>query len=166
MPLDFLSNACKTTSNKDSFGLCDDPPPSTNPAYIDETDPSIWIATVENDNNKEIHFYAVDNCVNVLRPDGLQESRCDGILRYENNLIFIELKNRGSKGWLGEGTDLLIITFRSFSINHKITDFIIEHGYVCNKQRPLVITNNSNIQQKLKDETGLLLKAQSKISIE
>lgn len=166
MPLDFFSDACKTVSNKESFGLCDDPPPAKNPAYIDENDPSIWIATVDNKNKTKVDFYAVDHCVNVLKPDGISlESRCDGVLQHGNNLIFVELKDRGSKGWLGGGVDQLIITFKNFAMNHRITDYTIEHGYVCNKQRPLVITSSANVQQKLKDETGLLLKAQSKITI-
>jgi len=44
MPIDFFKPSCKTNSNSIKFGLCDDPPPDANPAFIDEMDQSKWIA--------------------------------------------------------------------------------------------------------------------------
>jgi hypothetical protein len=38
MPINFFVEEAKTTSSYLKFGLCDDPPPAQNPAYIDEND--------------------------------------------------------------------------------------------------------------------------------
>jgi len=46
MPIEFFKATCKTESAAEQFGLCGDPPPASNPAYIDESNSSNWIATV------------------------------------------------------------------------------------------------------------------------
>jgi len=100
MPINFLDPNCSTNSNNLEFGLCDAPPPSNSPAYIDETNQTVWIAKVNNPSNEDVAFYAVDNCVTVLKPDGNEDSRCDGVLFYSDILIFVELKSRESGQWL------------------------------------------------------------------
>ena len=105
MPIDFFKEHCKTHSNKDKFGLCDDPPLSENPAYIDEENTTDWIGIVDNTPKKEIDFFAIDRCVDVLRLDGEMESRCDGMLRYNSTIVFVELKRVQSKITICPGDD-------------------------------------------------------------
>ena len=157
---------CKSTTQSHEFGLCDDPPPSTLPAYIDTTDQAKWIAHVNNLALKEVTFKAIDNCVEIFRPDGSRESRCDGLLTYERNLIFVELKDRGTGGWVTKGRTQLTITINKFKENHDITQFDTVEAYVCNKQTPLVVTSINSEAQRFRDDTGLLLKANRVISIE
>src|SRR6202041_2503309 len=90
--------ACQTYSNKKLFGLCDDPPPAKNPAYINEKDGESWIAVVENEESFDTTFTAVDNCIVTRRGDGKIDNRCDGILSYDTTIIFVELKQRGAIG--------------------------------------------------------------------
>lgn len=35
MEIDFFDENCQSRTKAAKFGLCDEPPPSTNPAYID-----------------------------------------------------------------------------------------------------------------------------------
>lgn len=88
MQIDFFFQPCKSGSSSAKFGLCDDPDPAKNPAYIDEADSTKWIATVDNPNLKVAEFYAIDNCLNILDEAGAMQSRCDGMLSYENKVIF------------------------------------------------------------------------------
>ena len=165
MQINFFKTNCKTSSNKSKFGLCDDPPPAEKPAYIDNNNTSKWIGIVDNTNNKEIDFYAIDHCITILRNNDEQESKCDGMLHFNNNLTFAELKDRGSKGWLKKGQEQLTTTINIFSKNHNIETYNKVNAYVCNKQRPLANTGNSTHIQKFKDDTGLLLNVKSNITI-
>ena len=96
MPINFFENTCKTVSSQLYFGLCDDPPPTTRLAYIKEAknEPSDWIATVLNEAEKDVIFYAIDHCIALFRSNGDPESRCDGMLQCESKLAFVELKDR------------------------------------------------------------------------
>jgi hypothetical protein len=44
MRINFFDINCQSKTNQPKFGLCDDPPPSNSPAYIDTDDCSKWIA--------------------------------------------------------------------------------------------------------------------------
>lgn len=166
MSINFFKNDCKTSSNNTEFGICDEPKPSTDPAYIDNSNLSEWIAIVKNSKNEEINFYAIDNCIEILRENGEdKESRCDGFLHYDNNIIFVELKDRGSSGWLKKGREQITITINKFLENNSFDDFNTVEAYVCNKQRPLAITGNNTEIQKFKDDTGLILNISKNIEI-
>jgi hypothetical protein len=186
MPIDFFTTpcekadchcnspriVCKKTTTNEKFGLCDDPPPAELPAYIQEYRSDEWIADVNNPDLKEITFKAIDHCVPVLRPDGNLESRCDGLLLQDNNLMFIELKDKVIRGWVKEARKQLAITIKYFKENHDISQYNIVEAYACNKQRPLAITSNTSEIQQFKDETadildnkGLLLKVDRNIQV-
>lgn len=165
MSINFLDPNCSTNSNNREFGLCDDPPPSKSPAYIEEIDQTIWIAKVNNPNTEKVTFFAIDNCVEVLRADGKMESRCDGVLSYSNNLIFVELKSRKSKKWFKGGREQLTTTIKNFMLHHDISEYSKVEAYVCNKLRPLAHTGQAANIQKFKDDTGFILKGKRAIDI-
>jgi len=157
MPIIFFDPNCKTESKINRFGLCDDPPPNTNPAYIDENNSSKWIAIVNNPNQRTAEFYAIDNCVPILRPNGEMESRCDGLLLYLNNLIFIELKSREGGQWLKKGREQLTTTVNIFKSQNNINNYSRVEAYVCNSRRPLAHHGQMENIQRFKDDTGLTL---------
>ncbi len=172
MPINFFDNTCKTNSNKTQFGLCDNPDPAKDPAFIDELDATKWIAEVKNENETPIDFYAIDNCINILKPNGDKESRCDGMLQYNNTLTFVELKDRVSSGWVKKGREQLTSTITHFSQNHNVSQFQFSDCYVSNKQRPLAVKSINTEVQQFKNETavllgnkGLLLKADRTITV-
>jgi hypothetical protein len=159
MPIDFFKAECKTESSHEEFGLCDDPPPSTAPAYINEEDRSKWIAIVKNTENKLVEFYAIDNCVPIFKDDGNLESRCDGMLLSSNNLIFIELKSREGGKWLQKGRKQLTTIVDIFKSENDIAAYGNVEAYVCNSLRPLSHSGQFENIQRFKNDTGLMLKA-------
>ncbi len=80
MSINFSQAKCQGTTDKKLFGLCDDPLPSKNPAYIDEKDGSKWIAVVVNEDRHKVIFTAIDHCIEIKREDGKMAKRCDGVL--------------------------------------------------------------------------------------
>lgn len=151
MCINFFLISCKTNSIKECFGLCDDPPPSNNPAYIDENDIDKWIGLVDNPTLKSVDFFAIDKCVKVVRSDGTLEKRCDGILNYDTNLIFVELKDR-KKDWATDGMQQIETTIRVFTANHNIASYNVS-ACICNK-KPFFPSSFITHIQKFKTNTG------------
>ncbi|GEC78021.1 hypothetical protein [Flavobacterium aquatile] len=180
MPIDFLNTpctkangnckivgvTCKSSTTNTTFGLCDKTPPPSLPAYIDTANTADWIAEVKNVNSKTIFFKAIDACVDIFRPSGEMESRCDGVLIDGNILTFVELKDRASGGWVSKGRKQLTITINNFIANDpNSANFNMVEAYVCNKQRPLAVTSINTESQQFKNETGLTLKVNRTINI-
>ncbi len=165
MPVNLLEQACRTSSDKAEFGLCDDPPPPGRPAYVDESGPNKWIGLVKNPSGKEVEFYAVDHCVEVLKPDGSLEKRCDGILQYEQNLVFVELKDRAARGWLGDAREQIEASSRVFAASARAGQYASIRAQVCNRQRPFTTPNYTNEIQKFRNSTGLVLRVERTIQI-
>lgn len=167
MPINFFDAGCKTESCKDQFGLCDNPKPAEDPAYIDEKNPSKWIGIVHNPLKKDVDFYAIDNCVTILKPDGVNtESRCDGMLHFDNTVLFVELKMRGGSGWLAKARSQLTITIDKFKAENPLTNFDKVEAYACNGLKPAAITGKNTEIEKFKIETsGLILNAGQNINI-
>jgi hypothetical protein len=165
MSIDFFEGKCKSSSDKIEFGLCDDSPPSAEPAYIDEDDNNKWIGIVKNPSEKNIKFIAIDACIDIRKPDGGLESRCDGLLSFDNDLIFVELKSRESGGWLKKGREQLTITVNNFKENYNITDYNSVYANVCNSLRPISNVGYANQIQQFYDDTGLVLKGDQIIEI-
>lgn len=86
-------------------------------------------------------------------------SRCDGLIRFLNNLIFVELKERRrpAKDWLEGGMQQIIATLEVFKQNYNIADFDKVEAYVCNRLKPLAHRGYNARIQRFKDETGLIL---------
>lgn len=164
MPINYFESKCKTNSNANTFGLCDNPDPAKDPAYIDETNSSKWIGVVDNVNQKEVNFFALDNCLLIKRADGSKEKMCDGLLHYDNDLIFVELKDRHFSGWLGVGSAQLTETINTFKTNNTINYSKVE-AYLCNKQRPVTTPNYMNVIAKFKNDTGFILFVKQTITI-
>ena len=155
MPVDFFS-AHHTQSNKKEFGLYDDPSPAKNPSYIMETDKDKWIGIVNNPNQLTADFYGLDHSLAITLPppnDAYIESLCDGMLQVNNELIFVELKERVSSGWVGKATDQLINAIRLFAENHNVDDYHSIRGQICNSLKPRVNTNIVQSLQKFRTET-------------
>ncbi len=165
MPINFFDNKCKSSSHKIEFGLCDDPPPADNPAYIDENDNSKWLGVVKNYGNKVIEFIAIDACIDIRRLDGKLDSRCDGLLVYDQNLIFVELKSREGGQWFKKGRLQLTNTIQSFKLNYDMTEYNEIYGNVCNNLRPQSHSGHASNIQQFFDETGFILKGESIIEI-
>lgn len=135
----FLLPQLQQKSKKNRFGVCDTPPPPDSHAYIDERNGGDWLAVVENYYGEEIAFVPVDNSIILKRPDGNPDKRCDGLLFYQQTIIFIELKNRNTKGkgWIVDGEDQLRSTIKHFEHTLDAVRFNNKKAYICNKANPL-----------------------------
>lgn len=102
MSLLFSKAECQEKTNKTEFGLYD--AEDNTPVKINLTDKDLWNATVLNDKSKTILVTAIDNCIDLFRPNGEMEDRCDCMLTYDNTILLVELKNK-RKNWQSEGLD-------------------------------------------------------------
>ena len=161
-----MDNNGRSVSKKELFGLCDDAPPARIPAYIDEIDESKWIGVVDNPNLKLIGFYGIDHCLVLKRGEGKEtQQECDGLLHYDNELIFVELKDRQYGGWVKTGCNQLIATIEYFNKTSSLNNYRSIKAYICNRQRPCFNANYNSHIQEFKDKTGLILIIQRKISL-
>ena len=112
-----------------------------------------------------MEFIAIDACIDIRKPDGNLESRCDGLLSFENDLIFVELKFREGGQWLKKGREQLTITVNNFKDSYTISEYNNVYGNVCNSLRPLSHSGHAANIQQFYDETNLVLKSDNVIEI-
>ena len=166
MSINFFDANCQSQTNQYKFGLCDDPPPSKDPAYIDTVDRSKWIAIVENNQEIEVIFTAIDNCIEIRRSDGTMDNRCDGMLTYNNHLIFVELKEKNYRNnWVVKGEKQLKNTINVFIANHDLEIYKSKKAYIANNKKPTFQSSQITRMDKFKDETGFRLIIQNTIEI-
>jgi hypothetical protein len=134
MPVNLFDPRCQETPhNYEYFGVCD----GINEG-IAETDISKekkWIATVSNKRQHEFTFTAVDHCISLVRPDGNYDKRCDCIITYKDNIVFIELKDV-SGNWINNAIEQLATTITYYSKNIAFDQYKKKRAFACNKRRP------------------------------
>jgi hypothetical protein len=167
MSINFFDTNCQSQTNQPKFGLCDDPPPSKDPAYINIDDSGKWIAIVENNQELEVIFTAIDNCIELLRSDGKMDNRCDGMLTYNNNIIFVELKERKytNSVWIDDGENQLRKIISVFINNHDLQIFKSKKAYIGNSKKPQFQYSHKERMQKFRNDTGFTLIIQNTIKV-
>lgn len=168
MSVDFFCKACCLTVLNDSlFGICDTPPPPAKPAYVNNIDDGTWIARVKNENSYEVTFVAIDNCLVINRANGEKDSTCDGMMLYNNSIIFVELKECNTDGikWIRKGDSQLRSTINHFRDNHDITAYETKYAYLANSQRPNFRSSQKERMDRFKEETGVRLKIMAEIEL-
>jgi hypothetical protein len=136
MKVDFLKPDCTIVINEAEFGLCDDD--NKEPAFVDITDKKKWIATVVNSAPpKEIKFTAIDNCIDIYKENGEMDTRCDAILQYDSNLLFIELKTKRAD-WKSGGLEQIEATIQKMI--KEMPSFYYQF-----RKRKAVVANSKNI---------------------
>jgi len=142
MPIDFFQGACQEIQlNNCLFGICDDQ--NGLKAYTSLTYNEKWIAKVRNENNKEIVFTAIDNCISIIDENGNMVKRCDGMLTYFENVVFVELKDKNAD-WISQAVHQLETTIKYFlNTPENILKFTHKRAFACNRQHPRF--NYSNV---------------------
>lgn len=165
MSINFSEAACQTFSDRKLFGLCDDPPPASNHAYIDENDGAKWIAVVMNDDRYNVTFTAIDNCISINRPDGKHAKRCDGVLNYDSTVTFVELKQRGAIGnaWVTDAEKQLRATIGFFELEDVAGDFSKKKAYIANSEYPKFKESQARRMEQFFDDTGYVLRIENRI---
>ena len=170
MEIDFLNSQCQSVSNKKRFGLCDEQD-NKEPAYLDEQNGDKWIAVVENEELKEVHFIAIDNCIDIWRDKEKKEmdNRCDGMLWYDKAVVFVELKERESKksknDWVKDGEKQLKRTIEYFEKTEQSNKFTEKRAYIANKAHPKFKESQFQRMKSFKQETGYTLRIENRIKI-
>ena len=170
MEIDFFKSQCQSVSNKKRFGLCDEQD-NKEPAYLDEQNEDKWIAVVENEELKEVHFIAIDYCIDIWRDKEKKEmdNRCDGMLWYDKAVIFVELKERVSKkntnAWVKAGEKQLKRTIEYFEKTGQSDKFTEKRAYIANKAHPIFKESQLQRMKSFKQETGYTLRIENRIKI-
>jgi len=165
MKVDFFNKICKEQKViHQHFGICDDE--NGEKAYTNIGDTNKWIATVNNETQKEIEFTAIDNCIDVFKGDtNNKESTCDGMLTFDKSIYLIELKNHGTGGWLTKAISQLKNTINLIKKNNSLDGIQYKKAYACNKKHPSFQVIDFERRIKFFNETGFRIDAQAKITI-
>jgi hypothetical protein len=166
MKVDFLKQGCQRIVNDLKFGICDDD--NKLPAYIKISDEAEWIATVINNEAKEITFTAIDNCIDIYRANGELDKRCDVMLNYANNLLFVELKNK-RKNWKSDGLAQIEATIKRMIKDNKdfYDNFNKRKAIVANSKQkfPCFETNDMEHRDYFKRKYKIRIQFESEIII-
>lgn len=165
MPIDFFIAKCQIENIREKeFGICDDADQAEKtPAYIDTTQPQKWIAVVRNQTDKAINFTAIDNCVEIRRPDGTMDYRCDAMLTNDENIVFVELKNQMTQ-WIPHAVDeQLQTTIDHFKTNYDITKYKHKRAFACNKRFPRFRASNKEKMNAFYQKNHIRLNLQKEI---
>ena len=136
MSVNFFETDCKENSRKEKqFGICDDQ--NGTKAYTDLINSTNWIAKVKNDNEINVSFTAIDNCIVVFKEGTKdEESSCDGMLIFDQSLYLVELKKQGTGGWISDAKGQLENTIKMISENHDLSNFRYKKAFACNRKHP------------------------------
>lgn len=168
MSIDFFNESCKYSTRNKKFGLCDPISPdgnTENPAYIDNENGETWIATVLNDYEDEIYFYAIDNCVNFNTQ--IQVRKCDGVLILKDKIAFVELKSRTGKAskWISHAESQLITTIEYFSQEIDTADYTDKRAYIANNRSPRSRISQAERMDRFYKTTGFVLFIEARINL-
>lgn len=162
MRIDFFEATCQSNTTAALFGICDNEDGS--PAFIDEINQDIWIAKVINDSSINVILTAIDNCISILRNDDTMDSRCDAMLTYTDNIIFLELKNQRAD-WITDAVNQIETTIINFIANSDITVFRHKRAFAANKKHPRFNYGNPERSQRFFTEYRVRLNIEATIKI-
>ncbi len=163
MSINFFDRGCQESPiTASSFGICDAQDGSK--AYTDILDATTWVAKVENPEAKAIIFTAIDGCIEILREDGSIERRCDAMLIYTDNIVFVELKEV-NKQWINDAIEQLEITIQNFRANHDLNLFKHKRAFACNKKHPSFHVIEPETKRRFFDTYRVRLNVQAVIKV-
>src|SRR4051812_42064336 len=119
---------CQDVTQARYFGICDDKPHQR--AYIDIVDGGRWMTVVQNDTRQEITFTALDNCIEIRKVNGKMESRCEGVITYNDTIIFVEIKQRvgDAHTWVKDADKQLRASITSIEAKINLDDFPVKRA--------------------------------------
>ncbi len=147
MSIDFLKADCQNTTNEIRFGLYD--AEDQTPVEIKLTDEDVWNATILNNDSKSILITAIDNCIDVFRPNGEMDNRCDCMLTYDTTILFVELKNKRDS-WQSEGLAQIenIVKIMVAENPDFYNGFTKRRAIVANRKHQFPAFQESNLEQR------------------
>jgi len=160
--MNFFDTTCQEPSFQHKlFGICDDQ--NGGKAFTDTVNLSKWIATVKNDDQKQLVFTAIDKCV-IKDHEENDRGRCDAMLTSDNSLYLVELKDATSH-WQKEAVDQLVSTIEFLQENHDISGFKHKKAFACNKRRPRFQEIDNELNLRFYRKYGFRIDVQAEIII-
>lgn len=137
-------------------------------ARLDEKEGEKWIAVIHNEDKYEVVFTAVDNCIETKRADGKMDRRCDGILTYLSNIIFVELKKSdiGGTTWITDAEGQLRTTINYFEETEEAESFTKKMAYIANSDRPKFRHSQARRMDQFLTDTGYVLRIVNRIILD
>ena len=144
------------------FGICDGE--NDTKAFVTTDTELKWICTVVNQQAMDVEFRAIDYCVIILRKDGNQERICDAMLTYNDNIVFIELKEK-VKSWMEDGIDQIQKTLPYFTANHNLAEFRHKRAFVANRRHPDFHVIDQGLKRWFWDNYRIRINVQAEIVV-
>lgn len=182
MPVDFFNASCLTVFSASKVGISDANAGSNSPAFVKYRDEDTWDFTVNNPNNRNVEYRAIDYCIDVFRTSNYDVKdeyadpstfssastgdylikRCEGFLFRENEfIVFFEIKTKLNQGWFTDASRKFEETILSFKEHHPNMIHLVKNPIVSNKACEKGVHQNEMIQNKiLKDKTGLNIRVE------
>ena len=134
------------------------------PVILDYANPQKWESTVECNNRKDYKFIPVDSVKELLEYKKYNSGTdtCDVILRTENTVCFVELKNQ-DKSWFQESMNQLKVTIGLYKDSHGIDTYKFRRAQAVNKTHPSFHVSMKNEMHKFWQDTTFTLRVGIKI---
>ena len=152
-------------TNASKFGICDDKPHQR--AYIDEIDGQKWTAVVQNLHRRKIVFTAIDNCIEFNKANGNKERRCEGMLTFDDTIVFIEIKERkgDAKTWAKKADDQLRNSIRIIQEKVNLDLYPVKKAYICNRNQINLNKSHAVRSKRFQQETGYILRVEKELQL-
>lgn len=163
---DIFRELCQDTTQNNRFGICDDEPHQR--AYLDMVDGQKWMAVVENVQRYEVTFTALDHCIEFNQADGKKESRCEGILTYNETIIFVEIKERSgvAKTWAKDADKQLRNSISIIESKLNLGAFPQKKAAIANRLKRKLNEKHSVRMKQFLEETGYVLRVNYRIILD
>ena len=159
-------SACETVVSSQVFGISDIETSPKTPCIVDTdvNNKDTWHIMISNPNNKATTVNGIDSCINILRESGEQDNICDACIRYDQTIIFIEIKNK-NRNWLEQAAHQISNTIKHFNEYNALNSYTIRKAYIANKHKPVSHLNHRAVLDKMFYEHKFLLKISTKLDI-
>lgn len=152
------------------FGICDGI--DGQKAFSQTDNEHTWVVKVLNPTGRAVTFVAIDNCIEIRREDGSMSRRCDSLLFYEDNLVFVELKNQRQR-WIEDAIEQLEETIKHFignQVNYgdgfiDIAQYRHKRAYASNKRHPHFQVIDTDTKQRFFNQYRFRVNIQADIKI-
>lgn len=159
--INYFEKVCQDVSTSILFGIVD---PDGSRAKISTSELDKWIAVIDNPLAKKIVFTAIDQCIEILRENGEQEKSCDGMLTYDKDIDFIELKEV-RRTWIRSGMEQLHVAITVFSSHNDLEKYRRKRAFLANRLHPQFQHSHKETMQRFRDQTGVRLIITNKVKI-
>jgi hypothetical protein len=179
---------CSSRIDNNRFGISDAEANMQLPAKVLIANDHLWDFAVSNPNRLEVLFKAIDYCVDIYRTgtyDLANENRnpanfssvntyhagaqlikrCEGLIQFNDKILFIEIKRRPRGNWLSDAREKFEETILSFKEHHPLLSGQIIEPIVSNMLFNRAHQSEMVQKRMLKDKVGLDFKIQQSISI-